>query len=200
MRQQPSGFSHPVPAPILTFGLLAGLLSMAGCGAPPPTPDEAARAILASEPFRAARVESIDSEAPGRCQEASSAQAGWDRWTSLGIARLSEVVTATGPVCRLVVDEVFRREAENWSHRASLASSPGYEAKITLPVAVPALVRILEIRSTGLGVAEAGFEWQWRLNQAGQRLGIDTKLSRGWTQLVLDDGGWRALRVELGTR
>lgn len=199
MRQLPSGFSSPASAPILAFGLLAGLLSMAGCGAPPPTPDEAARAILASEPFRAARVESIDPEAPGRCQEALRARAGWDRWTGLGIARLSEVVTATGPVCRLVVDEIFRREAESWSHRALPAASGG-EARIMLPVAVPSLVRISEIRSTGRGVAEAGFEWQWRLNQAGQRLGIDTKLDRGWAQLVLDDGGWRALRVELGTR
>lgn len=197
MRQQPPGFSSPVSAPILTFGLVAGLLALAGCGAPPPTPDEAARAILASEPFRGARVETIDSEAPGRCQEALSAQAGWERWTSLGIARLSEVVTATGPVCRLVVDEVFRREAENWSHRAQ-SVGPGAEARLVLPVAVPTLVRISEIRSTGRGVAEAGFEWQWRLNQAGQRLGIDTTPRSGWAQLVLDDGGWRALRVELG--
>ncbi|MFZ5926789.1 MAG: hypothetical protein ACOYX1_04990 [Acidobacteriota bacterium] len=196
MRPQPPRSWSLVSTPALACGLIASILILAGCGAPPPTPDEAARAILASEPFRAARVETIDSESPGRCQEALSAQAGWRRWTSLGIGRLSEVVTAAGPVCRLAVEETFRREAENWSHR-SLPASLESGAAIVLPVAVPSLVRISEIRSTARGVAEASFEWQWRLNQAGQRLGIDTRVSRGWAQLVLDDSGWRAARVEM---
>lgn len=197
---QPVGdFSSLVPSPVLARALIAGSLLLAGCGAPPPTPDQAARAILASESFRAAHVESLAAETSGRCQEALSSQAGWNRWIGLGIARVTDVVTTAGPVCRLIVEESFRREAENWSHRA-LSGEPGGGATVVLPVAVPTLVQITEIRSVGRGVAEAAFDWQWRLNQAGQRLGIEVTPRRGWAQLVLDDSGWRAARVELGTR
>ncbi len=199
MRMRARGFAGLFPFPILACALIAAALLLAGCGAVPPDPEQAARAILASEPFRAARVETLAAEAPGRCQEALSSQAGWKRWTSLGLARVSDVITTGGPVCRLTVEEGFRREAENWSHRA-VSSEPGGAAAITLPVAVPTLVRISEIRSAGRGVAEAVFQWQWRLNQAGQRLGIEVTPRRGWAQLVLDDSGWRAARIELGIR
>lgn len=199
MLQPACGFSSHVSRPIWACALFAGSLLLAGCGASPPTPDQAARAILASEAFRAAHVETLAGETPGRCQEVLSSQAGWNRWISLGIARASDVVTTAGPVCRLVVEETFRREAENWSHRA-LSEEPDGDAAIVLPVAVPTLVQISEIRSVGRGVAETAFEWQWRLNQAGQRLGIEVTPRRGWAQLVLDDSGWRAARVELGTR
>lgn len=188
-----------VSGPALACALVAGCLCLAGCGAAPPTPDQAARAILASESLRAARVETLAAEAPGRCQETLITQAGWNRWIGLKIAQVSDVVTAAGPVCRLTVEETFRREAENWSHRA-LSGDPGSSGTIVLPVAVPTLVRIVEIRAVGRGVAEASFEWQWRPNQAGQRLGIDVAPRSGWAQLVLDDRGWRATRVELGAR
>ncbi len=193
------GSSQPVGTPALACALVAGLFLLAGCGAAPPSLDQATRAILASESFRAARMETLTAEAPGRCQEALSSQAGWSRWVGLGIARAADVMTTAGPVCRLVVEETFRRESENWSHRA-LSSQPAEAATIMLPVAVPTLVQISEIRSTGRGVAEAAFQWQWRLNQAGQRLGIEVTPRHGWAQLVLNDSGWRAVRVELSTK
>jgi hypothetical protein len=155
--------------------------------------------VLASEPFRVARVETIVPEFAGRCEEAFRTRPDWIRWIDLGLARASDVVTTAGPVCRLTVEELYRREAENWSHRTLLPEDE-QSGSILLPVAVRTLIRISEIRSTGQGVAEAGFEWQWRLNQAGQRLGLDTSPRHGWAQLVLDDSGWRATRVEPGSR
>lgn len=193
------GFASLVSSPVLVCALVAASLLLAGCGAPPPTPDQAARAILAGETFLAARVETLPVEAPGRCREALSSQTGWQRWISLGIARASDAVTTAGPVCRLMVEETFRREAENWSHRSS-PQEPGGGSAIVLPVAVPTLIQITEIRSVGRGIAEAAFEWQWRLNQAGQRLGIEVTPRRGWAQLVLDDSGWRAVRIEMGSK
>jgi hypothetical protein len=189
------GASGPVFSSLAGCGVFVLLLFASGCGAPPPSPDEAARALLASEPFRAARVETIPSELPGRCTDALGGQLSWNRWISLGVARVSEIMTASGPVCRLSVEEVFRREAENWRHRTT-SDLTASEPAIILPVAVRSLSRILDLRSAGRGVAEVSFEWQWRLNQAGQRLGIDTAPRRGWAQLVLDEGGWRTSRVE----
>ncbi len=176
---------------------LLSILLTAGCGSPPPTPEEAARALLASETFLTARVESIPTELPGRCPHSPGGLPDWNRWVSLGIARFAEVMTAEGPVCRLTVEETYRREAENWHHRMGASPSPN-ERALTLPVAVRSLSRILDLRPLGRGVAEVSFEWQWRLNQAGQRLGIDTSPRRGWAQLVLADEGWRTARVEPG--
>ena len=176
---------------------LLSFVLMSGCSSPLPTPEEAARALLASETFLTARVESISTEMPGRCPLDPGGLPDWNRWVSLGIARFSEVMTAVGPVCRLTVEEVFRREAENWHHRTGVNPSPD-ERAFLLPVAVRSLSRILDLRSLGSGVAEASFEWQWRLNQAGQRLGIDTSPRRGWAQLVLSNDGWHAARVEPG--
>lgn len=183
----------------LVAGWLTVALFMTGCSSPPPTPEEAARALLASEPFRVARLEIAAAEAPGSCQEATKSQPDWSRWTSLGIAHVSTVITTTGTVCRLAVEETYWREAENWRHRTP-PERPSAQAEIALPVAVRSLLRVSEIRSTGNGVAEAAFEWQWRLNQAGQHLGIDTTPRRGWAQLVRDESQWRAMRVEPGSQ
>lgn len=178
--------------------LLFVLLSVGCSSTPPPTPEEAARALLASETFRKARVESIPTELPGRCPLTPGGLKDWNRWVSVGIARFSEVMTAEGPVCRLTVEETFRREAEDWHHRTGASSLPDKPALI-VPVAVRSLTRILDLHSRGRGVAEVTFEWHWRLNQAGQRLGMDTSLRQGWAQLVLAEAGWRATRVEPGS-
>lgn len=193
------GFRGSALASLPACALLVTLFFPAGCGAPPPRPDDVARALLASESFRLARTEALPSEAPGRCEDVTGAHPEWGRWISVGIARASTIVTSAGAVCRLTMDEVYRREAESWGQRA-LPRSPAAGADMILPVAVRSLVRVSEIRSLGRGVAEAAFEWQWRLNQAGQRLGIDTTPRPGWAQLVLDDGGWRATRVEPGVQ
>jgi len=176
---------------------LAVAFALTGCSSPPPTHEEAARALLASEPFRVARLETAAAEAPGPCPEAMNHHPEWSRWTSLGIARVSTVVTTAGAVCRLAVEETYWREAENWRHRIPPDNAPA-RGEIALPVGVRSLVRVSDIRSVGNGVAEAAFEWQWRLNQAGQRFGIDTKPLRGWAQLVRDESQWRAMRIELG--
>lgn len=196
MPQAPGSRRPATPWPLVA-GWLAFALFMTGCSSPPPTPEEAARALLASEPFRVARLETAAAEAPGPCQEAINHHPEWSRWTSLGIARVSTVVTTAGAVCRLAVEETYWREAENWSHRAPPQASSA-QTEIKLPVAVRSLLRVSEIRSLGNGVAEAAFEWQWRLNQAGQRFGIDTRPLRGWAQLVRDESQWRAMRIELG--
>lgn len=177
--------------------LLWAAICLAGCSSPPPTAEEAARALLASEPFRTARFEVLPETTPARCADSLAGQPAWSRWIGLGLASASEVVTAAGPVCRLTVDEAVRREADNWIHRVPSAGK-GNEAALALPVAVRSLLRVSEIRTAGRGVAEASFEWQWRLNTAGQRLGIDTSPRTGWAQLVLDDSGWRTSRVEPG--
>lgn len=187
----------PLPAAILrALPVLASLL-LPACSPPPPGAEEAARALLASDAFRMARFETLPPAAAGRCPEVLGGQPEWNRWIGLGIARAAEIVTSSGPLCRLVADEAIRREAENWRHRIPVPAA-GDEDRVVLPVAVRSLLRVNEIRSVGRGVAEATFEWHWRLNQLGQRLGIDTSPRRGWSQLVLDDSGWRASRVEAG--
>lgn len=190
----PAKRAHP-PAAALAVLALVGLVP--GCSSSPPATEEAARAVLASEAFRAARVETLDTEFAGPCSEALAAQPDWNRWAGLGLVRTAGVVTAGGHVCRLSLDEAVRREAESWRHRAA-SPAPEDHGRFVLPVAVRSLIRILEIRSVGRGVAETLFEWQWRPNQAGLRLGVSTAPRAGMAQLVLDDGGWRAVRVDPG--
>ncbi|MEJ5369458.1 MAG: hypothetical protein WHT08_14160 [Bryobacteraceae bacterium] len=122
----------------------------------------------------------------------------WNRWLGLGLAQTSEIATSSGPVCLLILEESARREAESWRHRAPEDWSG--EDRIVLPVAVRALLRVSEIRPAGQGVADASFEWQWRPNQPGQKLGIDTSPRTGTARLVLEDSGWRATNVEAGDR
>lgn len=171
------------------------LASAAGCSAPPPTLEEASHALLASKPFRSALIETVESSFTGRCAEAPNARPEWNRWLGLGLARTSEIATSSGPLCRLTLEETARLEAESWRHRAS--GEAGGE-RIILPVAVRSLIRISELRQAGRGVADAVFEWQWRPNGAGQRLGVDSSLHTGTAQLVLDDSGWRAGHIEFG--
>ncbi len=140
----------------------------------------------------------MQSNYAGRCLEARDARPEWNLWLGLGLAQTSEIATSSGLVCRLVLEETVRREAESWWHRAPEDWSGG--DRIVLPVAVRALIRVSEVRPTGRGVADTVFEWQWRPNLAGQRLGVDTSSHTGAAQLVFDDGGWRATNVEVSNR
>ncbi len=139
----------------------------------------------------------MQSSYPGRCLDARDARPEWNRWLGLGLTQTSEIATSSGPVCRLILEETVRREAESWQHRIPRLS--GGES-IVLPVAVRTLVRVTELRPAGRGVAGAVFEWQWRPNQAGQKLGVDSSPHTGTAQLVLGDSGWRATNVEAGNR
>lgn len=140
----------------------------------------------------------MQSSYPGRCLDARDARPEWNRWLGLGLAQTSEIATSSGPVCRLILEESVRREAESWQHRVPVDWSGG--DRIALPVAVRSLIRVSEIRPAGRGIAGAVFEWQWRPNQAGQRLGVDSNPHTGTAQLVLYDSGWRATNVEAGER
>lgn len=181
-----------------TAAVLAILILLARCGDPPPTPEQAARAILASQPFTSALTVRLAAVQPVDCGAALAAQPEWDRWIRLGLASTSPFMTSSGPSCRLVLEESVAREAQSWLHRlGSGAESPGEAEMLVVPVAVRGLVRILAVRSAGSGVAEAEFEWQWRLNLAGQRLGMESEPKTGSAQLVLESGGWRAARVDM---
>lgn len=190
-----------IPAPrrnILRFAAISIALFCAGCRTPPPTPEEAARALLATEPFLTARIETAESSHPGRCPAALDARPDWNRWLGLGLAHTSEIATSSGPVCRLILEESVRREAESWGHRIPRLSGGGED--IVLPVAVRALIRVSEIRPAGRGVADTVFEWQWRPNQAGQKLGVDSSPHTATARLILSDSGWRASGIEVGER
>jgi len=180
---------------LLSVAAAAFALACGGCSVPPPTVEEASRALLASEPFRTARTETVDSSYAGHCPEARDARSEWNRWLELGLAQTSEIATSSGPLCRLILEETARREAESWRHRAP--GDAGGE-RIVLPVAVRSLIRISELRPAGRGLADATFEWQWRPSQAGLKLGVDLSPRTGTAQLVLDDSGWRVLRIEIG--
>ncbi|MGB9611152.1 MAG: hypothetical protein ACPL7M_09305 [Bryobacteraceae bacterium] len=179
------------------FAILGALLLH--CGSPAPGPEQAAQAILASVPFSSAsaRVVRLPAAAPGGCPQALASQPEWSRWTQLGLASLSPVMTSAGPSCRLVLEEVIAREAESWIHRVE-ASRSGEGDGLVVPVAVRTLLRVVEVHPTGSGAADVAFEWQWRLNAAGQRLGIQASPKVGTAQLVLEDGRWRAARVDVG--
>jgi|GEM_PF-2634947 len=174
---------------------LGAMLALSGCGSPPPTPEQAAAAVLASEPFRTARIVTLPARHAGSCSEAMAAQPEWNRWVQLGLGAAAPVMASEGPYCRFALEEAVEREARNWSHRIPQSASQSPES-LVVPVAVRSLLRISEIRAVGRGVAEAVIEWQWRPNLAGQRLGVDSRPHSGWAQLVLDESGWRATRVE----
>ena len=178
--------------------LLLGLL-LAGCGSPVPGPEQAAQAILASAPFSSAsaRVVRLPAFVPGGCQQALASQPEWSQWTQLGLASLSPLMTSSGPSCRLVLEETVAREAESWIHRVDAAGSGG-EGELVVPVAVRTLLRIVDVHSAGSGAADVAFEWQWRMNAAGQRLGIHASPRMGTGQLALEEGRWRAVRVDIG--
>ena len=180
------------------FGLIGAVLALSGCGSPPPTPEQAAAAVLASEPFRAARTVTLPARLAGSCSEAMAAQPEWNRWVQLGLGAAAPVMASEGPYCRFALEETVDREARNWSHRIPRNAAQSPES-LVVPVAVRSLLRISDIRSLGRGVAEAAIEWQWRPNLAGQRLGIDTRPHGGWAQLALDESGWRATRVEIAS-
>jgi len=124
-----------------------------------------------------------------------AAQPEWNRWVQLGLAAAVRVMASDGPYCRFVLEETVEREARNWSHRIPQGATQSPDS-LVVPVAVRSLLHIAEIRPAGRGVAEAEIEWHWRPNLAGQRLGVDSRPHGGRAQLVLDDSGWRATRVE----
>lgn len=184
---------------LCAVGLCTGLATLAGCGNPAPSPEQAARAILATTAFAEARAVRLAGVHSGSCSMALQAEPEWGRWIQLGLATATPVMTSSGMTCRLVLEETVAREAQNWSHRVEGDSSPGGDSILVVPVAVRSLIRVAEIRLVGRGMAEAVFEWQWRFNLIGQRLGMDSRPKQGRAQLVVEEGSWRASRVEIGS-
>lgn len=184
-------------SPLCAAAVCLGLAALPGCGNPAPSPEQAAAAILATRAFTAARTVRLAAVQTGSCTVALQAEPEWGRWVELGLATAAPVMTSSGMICRLVLDETVAREAQNWSHR--LESDPAADDSIlVVPVAVRSLLRVTDIRPAGRGAAEAAFEWQWRCNFAGQRLGMDSEPKPGRAQLLLEDGSWRASRVDIG--
>lgn len=176
--------------------LLAGFIPLAGCGSALPTPEQAARAILATQAFVSAKAVRLASVHAGSCGQALESQPEWNRWVHLGLASAVPFLSSSGPICRLALEENVARETQNWIHRVP-DDAAGSGEMLLVPVAVRNLLAVSEILPSGAGAAEAQFEWQWRLNVAGQRLGLDTTPKRGWAVLVLEEGGWRASKVEI---
>lgn len=169
------------------------------CSNPLPSPEQAAQAILASAPFSSdsALAVRLPRLIEGGCEEALVAQPEWNRWSRLGLASAAPILTSSGPFCRFVLEETIAREAQGWMHRVTGGSSAGAD-ELIVPVAIRTILRVREIRPAGRGAAEAAFDWQWRLNAAGQKLGIDSGPRQSVAQLVLEEGRWRAVRIDLG--
>jgi hypothetical protein len=182
---------------LCTVAVWLGLATLASCGSPTPSPEQAARAILATRDFSVARTVRIAAVQSGNCSVALQAEPEWGRWIELGLASVNPVMTSSGMTCRLVLDETIARDAQSWSHRVETHAAGG-DSILVIPVAVRSLLRVTEIRTTGGGMAEALFDWQWRSNEAGHRLGMDSGPRTGRAQLVLEEGSWRASRVDIG--
>lgn len=178
--------------------LCAGWAAMSSCSNPLPGPSEAAQAILANSSFASTRTVRITRIQQGDCPEAVQKDPEWRRWVSLGLASTSRVITSAGITCRLQLSETVSREAENWIHGVADNSSDA-EATLVVPVAVRSLARVKEVRPMGSISAEAEFEWYWRTNVAGSRLGISSEARTGLAQLIFTDGIWRAVRLEMGS-
>lgn len=176
----------------------AGLAALPGCNNPVPSPDEAAQAILNSSSFSTMRTVRITRIQRGDCPEAIQKDPEWRRWVSLGLASTSRVVTSAGITCRLQLSETVSREAQNWTHNVVDEPDDG-DSALVVPVAVRGLSRVKEIRVVGATSAEAEFEWYWRTNLAGSRLGISSQTRTGVAQLMLADGIWRAVRLDVGS-
>lgn len=183
--------------PLPAVAICTGLLTLAGCGNPAPSPEQVARAILATKAFASARTVQLVGVHPDSCSSAVQAEPDWGRWIQLGLATATPVMTSSGMTCRLTLDETVAREAQDWGHRVEGEAAGGNEI-LVVPVAVRSLLRVNEIRLDGSGGAEAGFEWYWRSNLAGQRLGVNPDPKSGWARLVLEEGSWRVSRLHLG--
>jgi hypothetical protein len=182
--------------PFGAFAFWLGLVTLIGCGSPVPGPEQAAKAILATRAFSIARTVRIPAVHSGTCSAAIQTEPEWGRWIELGLATVRPVMSSSGITCRLVLDEAMVREAKLWDDRVEDSGEDG--AVLVVPVAVRNLIRVTEIRKIDAGLAEVVFDWQWRFNQAGQRLGMDSQVKTGRAELVLDEGAWRALRLDVG--
>lgn len=174
-------------------GLCAAIAS-AACSAPAPSSEEAARAITASRPFQEVRWEAVPARQDLPCAEAVAARPDWSQWTGLGLAQAQGAGSPLRPACQLVLAEAVRLEAADWSNR--LSGAPSAESgELVLPVAERTFVRITGIWAAGGGTAEARFDWQWRPNQAGFKLAVDTSVRSGVARLIFEQQGWRAVDV-----